>query len=662
MTARLLRRIVLAAAALAGAAAAQPLPQALQLHVPSPDWRDQVIYFVMTDRFDDGNPANNDQGAGEYNPASNAHYNGGDFAGLQRRLGYIRGLGATALWITPPVANLWWDAATRYSGYHGYWAENFLQVDRHLGTLDDYKALSHALHSQGMYLVQDIVLNHTGDFFRYGAGWTPGDPARGYQPNSGARPVPAPTQPPFDLNDPRNPAHRAAGIYHWTPDIVDYKNPQQLMQWQMAGLDDLNTDNPRVRQALRQSHGYWVREVGVDAFRVDTVFYVPPALFHDFLRSTDPAAPGIEQVARATGRQGFYTFGEGFDIDPPYASRAARRIETYVRSPQNRPLMPGMLNFTLYGSLGDVLARGAPTAVLAHRIDTMMRVHSDPHRMATFVDNHDVDRFLAGGTVAGLRQALLAMLTLPGVPVLYYGTEQGFTEQRGAMFAAGFASGGRDRFDENHLLYRTIARLTALRASDKLFSRGLPTVLQSSRTGPGVIAWRMQHGRDAALVVLNTADTPQLLHNLPTGLGAGVALPGLLALDGEPAALRTGAGGRLTAALPPRSGQVWRLPAPGTAAPAASPALLTVQQARPADGGNRLHAAAGARRRPGPCHPSAGRCPGPLAGHAGRGPSARGRHPPAGGLAARCGAGVGAAALPPAACLDAAGRPDRPRR
>jgi glycosidase len=225
---------LLGAAALALAAHAQPL----QLHVPSPDWRDQILYFVLTDRFDDGDPSNNDQGAGEYQPGSRAHYNGGDFAGLQRRLDYIRGLGATALWITPPVANLWWDGS--YSGYHGYWAQNFLQVDQHLGTLDDYKALSHALHSQGMHLVQDIVLNHTGNFFGYGAGWQAGQPARGYRPNGAARPTAAPTQPPFDLNDPRNPAHRRAGIYHWTPDIVDYKNPQQLLNWQMSGLDDLN--------------------------------------------------------------------------------------------------------------------------------------------------------------------------------------------------------------------------------------------------------------------------------------------------------------------------------------------------------------------------------------------------------------------------------------
>ena len=163
----------LAACALgAGLAVAAPG----RLHVPSPDWRDQVVYFVMTDRFADGDPRNNDLGAGEYDPARNSHYSGGDLRGLRQRLDYIRGLGATAVWLTPPVANQWLDPTAGYTGYHGYWAEHFKRVDRHLGTLADYRALSRALHGRGMYMVQDIVLNHTGNFFDYRGGWDASDP------------------------------------------------------------------------------------------------------------------------------------------------------------------------------------------------------------------------------------------------------------------------------------------------------------------------------------------------------------------------------------------------------------------------------------------------------------------------------------------------------
>ena len=168
-------------------AAAAPGAATGPLHVPSPDWRDQVIYFVVTDRFADGDPHNNDQGAGEYRAGDGTRYNGGDLAGLLQHLPYIRGLGATALWITPPVANQWFDPWSDYTGYHGYWAENFDRVDRHLGSLADYQRLSSALHRAGMYLVQDIVVNHTGNFFAYRGGWDPADPARFWVRNTGSR-------------------------------------------------------------------------------------------------------------------------------------------------------------------------------------------------------------------------------------------------------------------------------------------------------------------------------------------------------------------------------------------------------------------------------------------------------------------------------------------
>lgn len=551
----------------------------LLLHRPSPDWRDQVLYFVLTDRFDDGNPANNDQGAGEFKAGSRAHYNGGDLAGLQRRLGYIQGLGATGVWLTPPVLNQWWDGRAQYGGYHGYWAAHLKQVDPHLGTLDDYRALSDALHRRGMTLVQDIVVNHLGNFFGYEGGWRRDDPAAHWAAHPQSRPMPRPTQPPFDLNDPRDPVQRRAGIYHWTPDVRDYAVREQALNWQMSGLDDLNTENPVVRRALRDSYGFWISEVGVDAFRVDTAFYVPPGYFDDFLNSRDPAAPGMRQVARATGRQHFLSFGEGFAIDKPFQTRATRQIEAYATGPGGRPRLDGMLNFPLYGSLGSVMARGAAPAELAHRINSLMRQHRNPHLMPSFVDNHDVDRFLAGGSEAALKQALLAVLTLPGIPVIYYGTEQGFREPRAALFAAGYASGGRDRFDTDAPLYRWLQRSIALRRDHPVLSRGRPTVLQADTAGPGVLAWRMDPPADTPavsqaplLVLMNTAEHPALASGLPTGAGARTALPVLYTLDDPnpaeqaPTTIGTADDGQLSLALPPRSALVLQLPLPGSAA------------------------------------------------------------------------------------------------
>lgn len=558
-------RQVLALALASGAAtAAPPAP------LPSPDWRDQVIYFAMIDRFDDGDPGNDDQGTGEYDPADGAKFSGGDLAGLTRRVGYIRGLGATTLWITPPVANRWWDPTVHYGGYHGYWAEAFDRVDAHFGTLGDYRRLADTLHAAGMYLVQDVVVNHTGNFFRYDGGWDPRDPAAHFALVPDARGRTAPTQPPFDRNDPRKPGDRRASIYHWTPAITDFRDARQRLDFQLADLDDLDTGNAAVRDALRASYGMWVREVGVDGFRIDTVFYVPPAFFRDFLHARDARHPGIAEVARRAGREDFLAFGEGFALDPPYDDRNAKRIDGYMRDAHG-DLLPSMLDFPLYGSLGAVFARGRPTAELGWRIGDRMRVYARPWRMATFVDNHDVDRFLAGAGEPALKQALLALMTLPGIPVIYAGTEQGFTGQRAAMFKGGFGSGNADHFDAQAPLYRYLQRAIALRRGEPVFSRGMPAVLRDDAAGPGVLAWRMRWRNDTALVAFNTADHPALLEHLATGLPAGRVLHGLFAIEGAAPDRVVGADGSISLVLPPRSGLAWkaatrRAPVPAVAA------------------------------------------------------------------------------------------------
>jgi hypothetical protein len=176
--------------------------------------------------------------------------------------------------------------------------------------------------------------------------------------------------------------------------------------------------------------------------------------------------------------------------------------------------MQGMLNFPLYGSVSDVMARGRPTQELAERIRQNMQIHSDPHRMPSFLDNHDVDRFLKGGSELALRQSLALMMTLPGIPTLYYGSEQGFKEQRAAMFAKGYGSGGVDHFNQQAPLYTYTRSLATLRKQHKVFSRGVPTILREDAAGPGVLAYRMDHGHQSAWVVFNTAEQPVLLDRL----------------------------------------------------------------------------------------------------------------------------------------------------
>jgi glycosidase len=582
--------VALLAAAVLPAAAQ---PRGLKLHVPSPDWRDQVLYFVLTDRFDDGNPRNNEQGLGEYDPRDGKKYSGGDIEGIRRRLDYVQALGATAVWLTPPVLNQWHDRTHGFWGYHGYWASHFKRMDPHVGTLADYQRLSDALHRRGMVLVQDVVVNHTGNFFSYGPGWRADDPTADFRPNTGSRPMLRPLQAPFHLNDPRRAEDRRAGIYHWTPDIRDVTVRDEEMNFQTSGLDDLNTENPRVRRALRDSFGYWVREVGVDAFRIDTAYHVPPEFFEDFLYATDPKAPGVALVARRTGRQDFFAFGEGFGIDAPGQTRYTRKLESYIRGERGQQRLGGMLNFPLYAGLVDVFARGRAPAELQRRVQDMVDADTrgiDPRRLPSFIDNHDLDRWLAVSGEPAMKQALLALMTLPGIPVLYYGTEQGLVAQRASMFAAGWGSGGRDRFDMQAPLFRYTQAAVSLRKANRGFSRALPQPLQAGSAGPGVLAWRNVHEGQTRIVLFNTADAPRFADNLEVG-APQARLRRLFDIHADtpaalPSELQADAQGRLHLSLPPRSGTVWAVeaaPAPAGPTTAQRPTLDALP-AEPAQG------------------------------------------------------------------------------
>lgn len=153
------------------------------LHVASPEWQDQIIYFLMLDWFNEGDISNSDQGVGVYELGAKSKYNGGDLKGVIDKLDYIQGLGATSVRTTPQVANQWWDPVAQYWGYHGYWARDFKSVDEHYGNLDDYQNLSRNLHARDMYLIQDIVVNHTGIFFYYDGPYDAKDVSKNFKLN-----------------------------------------------------------------------------------------------------------------------------------------------------------------------------------------------------------------------------------------------------------------------------------------------------------------------------------------------------------------------------------------------------------------------------------------------------------------------------------------------
>ena len=538
-------------------------------------WEEQVVYFVMTDRFANGDPTNDDQKRGEFDPKSGDKYSGGDLQGVIDKLDYIQGLGATAVWITPPVANMWWDPLQQSGGYHGYWARNLKKVDEHLGTLDTYQKLAAGLHKRNMLLIQDVVPNHMGNYFTYSS-YDPADPTKGFVKNTAAVPGSKPEQAPFDQDDATDPAQKVAGIYHWTPVITDYSDSNQELNYQVSDLDDLNTENPVTRKALRDSYGYWIKNVGVDAFRIDTAKYVPHEFWHDFFFSTDPDAPGMHAVARSVGRDRLFAFGEVYEVSAPLDDQADKKVGSY-HGTASAPELPAVLEYPLYEEIKRVFAGSKPTSYMTYRLGKLMdpSLYPNPYATPTFIDNHDNPRFLAAGTQTGMLQALAFLFTIPGIPIVYYGTEQTFTETRAAMFKGGYLS-DTDHFATDSFFYRKIKTLSDLRKSSKVFTHGSLEVLYDDAAGAGPLAYRRTLGSETALVLFNTSEGSALVTGMKTGLPPGTVLEVLYSAQG-PAAPVVGAGGLLTAVLPAKAILIARatpqvLP---VLAPAASIAVIT---------------------------------------------------------------------------------------
>jgi len=559
----------------------QPPPIPTVSQVPSPDWRDQVIYFVLTDRFADGDPSNNDQGAGEYNPAKSSHYSGGDLAGIQSKLDYIQNLGATAVWLTPPVAHQWWSQKAQYGGYHGYWATDFTKVDPHYGDLTSYRALANNLHQRNMYLIQDIVVNHTGNFFGYAGEYNANNTAKNFVLYEGKTSLqPAPTQAPFSQINRLNPEHAAADIYHWTPPIVDPTIAGQEFSYQLASLADLNTSNPKVRQALKQSYRYWLEQVGVDAFRIDTAKYVEHEFWRDFLHAPD----GIIAAATKLGKQYFLAFGEVFAASKPFQHDGEKQLQAFLGTAAE-PQLNSVIAFPLYFDINAVLAEGRPPALLGYRLQQHSSLFENPQLLPTFINNHDTKRFLAAGSVEAFIQAYALLFTIPGIPVIYQGDEQLLTQTRQAMFQGGWGT-QQDQFQPQSLMYQLIQSLAKLRKEYPVLSRGDWSLLQADENAAGILAYQMaaktKDPNDQSVpatpivVLMNTADSPRLVAALPTGchqrqwqvLWQHGAKSTPISTDGQ---------GRLTLELPARAVLVLQ-PLPASANSAVMPAKAAAAQ------------------------------------------------------------------------------------
>lgn len=451
----------------------------------SPVWEDQIIYFIMIDRFANGDTSNDVlTESGIDSGYVNSKYNGGDIQGLINQLDYIAELGVTAIWVTPPVANQWWDGLVDYGGYHGYWARDFKNVDEHFGDIELYKKFVEEAHKRGIYVIQDIVTNHTGNFISYRDGK--------YYLNDQSYPTNKPEQYPFNMNDYNDPEQRNLNIYHWPSEV---KEPNRY-NTEFSDLDDLNTENPIVIEALKDSYSFWIKEADVDGFRIDTAIYVEPEFWPEFLEGEK----GIFEVASELGKNDFLTYGEAWLNPMPFSNDAEKEIEQFFNWGFN-----SMLDFPLHTDIKRVFKEGKPTSYIKYRLEQREIMYSNPARMVTFVDNHDMDRFLKASDINSLKQALSLIFTIPGIPTIYYGTEQNFIETRATMFANGFASGGQDHYDINTPTFQFIKELSELRKNTPTFKHGKIEVLFSDDLGPGPLVYKICDDSKMYIVMMNTS-------------------------------------------------------------------------------------------------------------------------------------------------------------
>jgi glycosidase len=521
--------------------------------------QDEVVYFLLPDRFANGDPANDRGGLvggplqTGFDPTRKGFYNGGDLKGVLSRLDYIQGLGATAIWLAPIYRNkpVQGGPGHESAGYHGYWITDFTEVDPHFGTREDLKTLVEAAHRRGMKVYLDIVANHTADVIQYrecpkgacpfrgeadypytrrggvdgapiNAGFAGADPAHQTAENFArlARPDWAYTpfvptgqehaKTPDWLNDP---------IYYHNRGDTTYRGESATLG-DFAGLDDLFTENPRVVAGFIAIYGQWIDDFGVDGYRIDTARHVDPAFWRAFI-------PAMLARARARGIPNFHIFGEVYDPDPAALARFTRLSD-----------FPAVLDFAFQSAVTKVVAEQAPTSRLADLYSRDILYaggQAQAGRLPLFLGNHDMGRFaffvrqanpgMADAEV--LQRVVLGhalMFFTRGQPVIYAGDEQGFAgtggdqDARESLFASHVPSyahetqvgtsstPARDNYATDHPIYRALAEMAALRAADPALRRG-EQVVRAAGEAPGLFAVSRKIAGEPGetLVVFNTA-------------------------------------------------------------------------------------------------------------------------------------------------------------
>ena len=465
------------------------------------DWRSVNIYQVMTDRFFDGDWSNN--GArGDFDPSYGSRVHGGDFRGIKQKLPYLKDLGVKAIWISPVTYNVSEDANGDFP-YHGYLPTDFNRIESQFGSLDELRSLVYEAHQQGLYVILDIVVNHMADLIssRYGNN-------KVFNPSGY-----------WDMWWHRGITHAAPfnslSRFHNNGSINDYESATQYLKGDLTGgLDDLITEDWGVRNDLSTIFKALISATDCDGFRVDAVKHVEMDFWPFFCQQ-------IRNHAATLGKTNFLMFGEVFSRDDGLVS-SFTGVEKYH----------SMLNFPWWETMNDVFIYGKPTANLSAQLDrTSIYDASVRGQMVNFLDNHDKPRVMSAAKFNGdtrrLKGALTWLYTAPGVPCLYYGTEQGFNGgtdpfNREDMWDGQFEFGPSlgDNFSTQSELFGYVRQLNQFRADYPALAYGTFTQRWQDATGPGLYAFSRHLSNREVVVTFNTHWDPR------SGFPAAQAQPG----------------------------------------------------------------------------------------------------------------------------------------
>ncbi|KAI0689018.1 glycoside hydrolase family 13 protein [Cytidiella melzeri] len=378
------------------------------------EWQNRTIYQLVTDRFatPDGSSPSCD--------TSNRQYCGGTWKGVVNKLDYIQSMGFDAVWISPVVKNV--EGQTAYGeAFHGYWTEDITQLNEHFGTADDLKALSTALHKRGMYLMVDIVVNHMA---------ATSDP-----PNFGS----------FTPWNVQTDFHSECYIQ-----ASDYFNNQTAVEQCWLGdtkvpLADINTEDPNIVSTWNSWVGDLVQNYSIDGLRIDTVKHVRKDFWPNFAKAA-----------------GVFTIGEVEDNRTTYVSDYTQVIDAVLDYPDWYPLTAGFVSTS-----------GNLSALAATVQASQSSYKNGAFGTGSFLENHDQPRL---GSETTDQSLIMNAMTWPfvadGVPILYYGQEQGYTggadpANREALWLSGYTT---DKPLFQHVQALTAARQTAMKANKDFLS------------------------------------------------------------------------------------------------------------------------------------------------------------------------------------------------